>query len=206
MSELVPLRDERAGLVSQLIEVFEVRRLEALAPKDREPLLDLIHPGAVNRREVEGETRVLGQPALNALALVNADVVADDMDALDSSRSSAIDLGQKGDHFLLSLSSMQLAEDMPRLDIESGEEVPRAFPLVLVLDPNRDQVRTRWLCLGRARSRLDRGQLVEGEDPLSGVPLARVEIEQVEHDSSEGLIARHLGTQPMMHAPGLQPR
>lgn len=204
MSVLVPLRDEGQDLGCQFIEVLEVGRPEALAPKNREPLLDLVHPGAVDRSVVELEARMLNQPGPEELALVDANVVANHMDDLDLSRGRAMDLGQQRDHLLLTLSTMQLAEDLARLDIEGGEEVACAFPLILVLESDGDQAWAGWLGLRRPGSRLNRSQLVERDNSLRGDRLARVEVEDVEHNGSERCITRNLGTQPVMDPPWFQ--
>jgi hypothetical protein len=77
MSRLVPLVDERKHLRLQVSEIGEVWGTETLALQDREPLLDLVHPRAVHRREVHLKTWVRGEPRTNQLAVVDAEVVTD---------------------------------------------------------------------------------------------------------------------------------
>jgi hypothetical protein len=45
--------------------------------QDREPLLDLIHPRAVDQGGAQTEPRVLGEPGANLFAVVRAEVVAE---------------------------------------------------------------------------------------------------------------------------------
>ena len=71
MRDLVPLGDELVDGLLEGGEVGEVGRAEALASEDAEPLIDRVHPGAVDRGEVGEEAGMVGQPALDELAVMD---------------------------------------------------------------------------------------------------------------------------------------
>ncbi|MBU1211458.1 MAG: hypothetical protein KJ587_09325, partial [Alphaproteobacteria bacterium] len=49
MRDLVPFDNELVDLRRQVIQVCEVGSTKSLSSQDREPLLDLIHPGAARQ-------------------------------------------------------------------------------------------------------------------------------------------------------------
>src|SRR5215212_4409116 len=83
MSGSVPFGDEALDLALKFFEVRKIGSGESFPLKNREPLLDLIHPRTVNGREVKAESRMLGEPCLNLLTLVHDQVVADNMNDRD---------------------------------------------------------------------------------------------------------------------------
>ena len=91
VSDLVPLFDEREDLGLEIREVGEVWGAQSLALQDREPLLNLVHPRAMNRREVHPRPWVCSQPRSRELAVVDAEVVAEQVDQRDRGRSRSID-------------------------------------------------------------------------------------------------------------------
>lgn len=91
MGNVIPLGDERVDLGGEVIEVGEVGSAESLPAQNGKPLLDLIHPGTVYGSEVHDETRMSLQPRASELALVDADVVADDMNRLHLLRCVFVD-------------------------------------------------------------------------------------------------------------------
>jgi len=90
MGSGVPLGDERGDPHGEVVEIGEVGNGEALALEDREPLLDLVHPGAVDGREVHAEAGMPREPGAGELAFVGADVVADQVDEGDLGRFGAL--------------------------------------------------------------------------------------------------------------------
>ena len=62
---------------------MEVREAESLALENAEPLLDLVHPGAMDGREEEAKARMSREPRLYLLPFVNAHVVEHDVNRLD---------------------------------------------------------------------------------------------------------------------------
>src|SRR4051794_15167656 len=83
MSDLVPLGDELVDGALEGGEVGEIGRPEALASEDAEPLLDRVHPGAVDRGDVGTETRMVVQPAPYERAVMDRDVVGEQVDGGD---------------------------------------------------------------------------------------------------------------------------
>src|SRR3954466_13303843 len=80
---LVPLGDELEDGPLEGGEVGEVGRAEALATEDAEPLLDRVHPGAVDRGEVGDEAGVGGEPGTDEFAVMDRDIVGEQMDRGD---------------------------------------------------------------------------------------------------------------------------
>jgi hypothetical protein len=95
MGPLVPFSDELFDLGGQFGQIGEVRMAQALAAQDAEPLLDRIHPGAVHRREVGHEAWMLRQPGPDQLAVMDRDVIAEQMDHADRGRDVPVELLQK---------------------------------------------------------------------------------------------------------------
>ena len=60
MSGQVPLLDEGGNLVTKVVEIGEVGNFKTFALEDSEPLLDLVHPGAVYRDEVKLKAWMFG--------------------------------------------------------------------------------------------------------------------------------------------------
>src|SRR3982751_1929643 len=114
MGGLVPLGDEPEDGVLEGGEVGEAGGAEPLASEDPEPLLDRVHPGAVDRGEVGDEARVGGQPVLDELAVVHGDVVGEQVDRGDRGRDGAIELLQQGEVLDLALAAGGGAADPPR--------------------------------------------------------------------------------------------
>lgn len=73
---LIPVPDELGELGGHVGAVGT----QPLALEDAEPLLDLIHPGAVPRRAVHPYPGMLGAPGAQVAARVDTDVVADQRD------------------------------------------------------------------------------------------------------------------------------
>jgi hypothetical protein len=71
--DLVPLANEGQNVVFEHGQVGEVGGNQALALKDGEPLFNLVHPRAVDRREVPSETRTPLQPRLDLFAVMDAE-------------------------------------------------------------------------------------------------------------------------------------
>jgi hypothetical protein len=87
----VPLVDEGENALFEGVEVGEVGRGHPLALKDGKPLLDLVHPRAVHRREVHLEVRMLREPCAYELAVVDAEAVAKQVNERDGLGRVAID-------------------------------------------------------------------------------------------------------------------
>src|SRR5689334_21946564 len=71
VSNLVPFGDELVDGALERGQIGEGGRAEALATEDPEPLLDRVHPRAVDWSEVGDEARMVGQPLSDELAMMN---------------------------------------------------------------------------------------------------------------------------------------
>ena len=80
MSDLVPFINECEQLVLEFLKAGEIRRHEPFALQDGEPLLDLVHPGTMDGREVHAKPWMLLEPRADLLALMHSKVVADEVD------------------------------------------------------------------------------------------------------------------------------
>ena len=97
MSDLIPLGDELEDGPLESGQVGEVGRAQTLASEDPEPLLHGVHPGTVDRREVGNEARVVSEPLLDELAVMDRDVVGEQVDGSDRGRDGEGELLQEGE-------------------------------------------------------------------------------------------------------------
>lgn len=101
MSVLVPLFDELTDPIAQILNRFEVRDLESFPLENAEPLFDLVHPRAVDWGKVKKEAAVFAQPLQDLFPLMNAQVVADNMDLGNMRRDRIFEVLQEGDELYL---------------------------------------------------------------------------------------------------------
>src|SRR3954470_8664433 len=101
MGDLVPLGDEPEDGVLEGGEVGEAGGAEPLASEDPEPLLDRVHPGAVDRGEVGDEAWMGGEPLLDELAVMDRDVVGEQVDGRDRREQGPVEMVQEGEVFEL---------------------------------------------------------------------------------------------------------
>jgi len=183
--------------------IREVWRGEALALEDGKPLLDLVHPGAVDRGEVHLEARVLLEPSSGELALVRADVVADEVDDGDTDGGSPVDFLKQFDELRLTLASPADPDHLARSQVEGGDEVRGPAALVLVFDlcGTLGAWRLGWNCSG---SRLHRRFLVEREHALMGKERSCVQVLDVEYGSFERRVQGRVGAEPVVDSPGFE--
>src|ERR1700674_1044990 len=82
----VPEADEAKDRAAQLANAIEAAVLEHAALEDREPDLDLVDPGRVNRRVHEMKAAAVpaveARPAAVAAVVVDVEIVPDDVDLL----------------------------------------------------------------------------------------------------------------------------
>jgi len=112
-----------------------------------------------------------------------------------------VDLLEELDELRLTLASPQNPDHLPAADVEGREQLQSALALVLVLQMHRNQTRLGGSRSRRPRAGLERGLLVERQNPLVGRERTRVELEDIEHVDAKRLVSRDLGTQPEMDAP-----
>ena len=134
MSGRVPLGDELEDGALEGGEVGEVGGAEAFASEDPEPLLDRVHPGAVDRGEVSDEAGMSGEPLLDEFAVMDRDVVGEQVDRRDRGGDGLVEVREEGEIFDLAFAPGGDAVDVAGAGVEGGEQVGGASALVLVLD------------------------------------------------------------------------
>jgi len=133
------------NLALEVLKVFEVGSGQSTALQNRKPLLDLVHPRAVHRREVHLEAWMTGQPRSHQLAVVYADVVTHQMDDLNGRRVFCVDGFQQLDELHLTLASAQNPDDLTAAQIEGSEQLQGSLAGVLLLEQSRLIAGLRWL-------------------------------------------------------------
>ncbi len=121
--------DEGIDLVPDLLRRGEAGALEGGAAEDREPDLDLVHPGGVGRREVEADVSMTREPAV-PLRLVGAEVVEHDMDL--ALRVGGHDLVHEVEELDPPAATIVAGPNLAAGDVEGGEQRRRAMALVVV--------------------------------------------------------------------------
>ena len=137
MRDFVPLYNKRLDFCLEVGEVLEVWCLHALALKDREPLLHLVHPRAVHRRKVHLKTGMLLEPRPHHLAVVHADIVADEMDGSDFRWCRSVVFLESLEKFHLPFASAQDTHHLAGACIKGRKEVERSFAGVFVFKTGR---------------------------------------------------------------------
>ena len=83
------------------------------------------------------EARVGGEPLLDELAVMDRDVVGEQVDRGDRRRDGLIEVLQEGEVLDLALAAGGDPVDLAGAGVEGGEQVGRASARVLVLDLDR---------------------------------------------------------------------
>jgi hypothetical protein len=118
---LIPCTHERSNLGLEVLCRVKIRDAQALALDHAEPLLHLVHPGAVDRRKVHHTAWMLDEPRPDCLAVMCADMIADEMNRLDRGDNLRVPRFQKGDEFLLTLARVTWPQDDSRTGIDGGQ-------------------------------------------------------------------------------------
>src|SRR5262249_26725794 len=95
MSRLIPFGDKRPQAFRQMLLVRKIGDLQPLSLQDREPLLNLVHPGAMHRWKVEHKARMFGQPGLYLFALMHPKIIEHHMNRRDGWSNLPIDMLQE---------------------------------------------------------------------------------------------------------------
>ena len=160
-----------------------------------EPDLDLIQPRRVGRREVEVQSRMICEEALDVTALVDREVVEDDVDLTLAAhaREKTLEEGHEGRAVVLLDGG---ADDLARARVQRGKERQGPVPVVLEAVPLQAPWRQRQDRI-QAVERLDLRLLVQREDSRV---LGRVQI-QPDHVGGLALEVRivrdHVALGPM---------
>ena len=111
MCSLVPFDDELLDLGLEHRLRGKVGNAQPLPLENRKPLLNLIHPRAMDRGEMEDKAGMALQPLADFLAMMRGDVVADHVDRRNRRGNLRIKRGQKRDTFPLAFAAMTLSID-----------------------------------------------------------------------------------------------
>ena len=66
-----------------MIEVGEIENAQSFALHNTEPLLNLVHPGTVDREKEANEARMRLKPGLNLLAMMDTRIIENKGDVTD---------------------------------------------------------------------------------------------------------------------------
>ena len=67
----IPFGNKSHQPLCQVLLVSKIRNPQPFALQNREPLLDLIHPGTIHGWKVEHKARMFAQPGLHLFAFVH---------------------------------------------------------------------------------------------------------------------------------------
>lgn len=143
------------------------------------------------------------EPRTGELALVHADVVADEVDGGDLDGCSAIDLLEQLDKLRLTLAPTADPDHLARASVERRHEVRGPAALVFVLH-FRGLLAGGRLGGSRSGSRLDRRLLVDAKYALMGEERSCVQVLDVEHGRLERRVQGRLRTEPVVDSPRLE--
>ena len=203
MSALVPLGDELEDSSLEGSQIGEVGGAQALASEDAEPLLDRVHPGTMNWGEVREEARMVGKPLLDQRAVMDRDVVSEQMDGGDRGGDGLVKVRQEREVLDLALAAGGHAVDLAGAGVEGREEVRGAGSLVLVFDLDRSP-RLRRSGRHAAWSGLEGGHLVEAEHHLVIGQQAGQQLSDHPHLRGKRRVPGRAWMEPDMRSPGLQ--
>src|ERR1035437_8083741 len=82
MSVIVPGVEEAFNRVSQGMHILECAAADGARVEQREPRLDLVHPAAAGGREMEVNSGLLLEPAIDLFGLMRGRVVDDQVELL----------------------------------------------------------------------------------------------------------------------------
>ena len=160
MRPFIPFPDELVYLGCEVSPVFEIGDTESLALEYAEPLLDLVHPRAVDRRELELKTRALLQPLPNLFAVMHGHIVQNQVNGGDRRRDFRFQVFEEGNEFLLPFALVSLTVDLAGAGVEGGEELESALAFVFMFNPVGDVARLCRSCRGKPRPGLERSLFV----------------------------------------------
>jgi len=131
----------------------------------REPALDQIKPRGAGRREVQMETGMAQQPALDRWSFMGPVVVEDEV-KVESAGHRGVNRLKELAELECPVAAMELADHRAGLDVEcGGEQVGGAMPQVVVRTPLglTGPQRQQWLT---AVERLDLRFFIDAQDQL----------------------------------------
>lgn len=163
MSRLIPFFHEALKLLLKRFQRGKIRCRQTFPLKNGKPLLDLIHPRAMNGREMKFKTRVLAEPLLHLFSGMHPGVIADDMNPRNTGWIARFKQFKQFNEFGLALASPANAPDFSRAGVKGSQEIQSPFPLVFMLQTDWTPF-LGWLGFSLSRARLQGGFLVEAQD------------------------------------------
>ena len=144
------------------------------------------------------------EPCPHHLSVVNADIIADEVNSSDFHRCRSFDLLEQLDEFHLPFASAQNAHHLAGARIKGSKEVKRPFACVFVFKTGWHQP---WLRRARRRtpcSWLQRCFLIEAQHPFMSPEWSSIQIADLQNLFSKRLIPGRLGAQPVVNTPRLE--
>jgi hypothetical protein len=200
---LIPFTNELSNLGVEVLLRVNIRDAQACALEDAEPLLHLVHPGAVDRRKVPHQSWLLDSPRPDFCAVMCADMIASEMNRREMGDNLRVQLCQNGDECLLTLARGTWPTDDSRTGIAGGQYIQGPTALIFMRravghlprlsGPRRSETRTGW----------SGGVLINCQAHLVIRQETCVEVDELRDGCLKGDIAWGLGRPPAMMAPGL---
>jgi len=131
---LIPCGDKSQQAFRKRFLVRNIGDLQPLPLQDREPLLHVIHPGAMHGGKVEHKAWMFGQPGLHLFALMHPEMIEDHMHGRDGRDNLPIHMRQEREAFHLPFPLGRGGVDLARARIKTGKEVQGSLAGVLVFD------------------------------------------------------------------------
>jgi hypothetical protein len=144
MCLLIPFTNERFQLCPQVVVGCKIHDAQALALKNTQPLLHLIHPGTMHGREVHHNAWMLGYPRPDFLAMMRTDMIAHQMNRVDVGVNLCLHRFQEGDKLPLTLPFLTVPIDLARPGVKGRTEMQGTRPCILVLVPVGQVLRPGW--------------------------------------------------------------
>jgi hypothetical protein len=123
MRVLMPCTNERFDLGVELLLRVKIREPPACAREAAEPRLDLVHPGAVHRRDMQDKAAVLGSPRADFLAVGRTDMIAHEVKRLDVWGDVGVQLCKKGDERLRTFAGVTWPKNRTRAGIKCRQYI-----------------------------------------------------------------------------------
>jgi hypothetical protein len=177
--------------------------VKPLSLKDGEPLLHLIHPGAVDWGEVELKPGMILEPFSHLFSMMDTHVVTDAVDEGNGRGSLPINMFKERDEFFLPFAAKALTDDVSGSGVEGGKEIEGSVSSVLMLHQIGLVSRLCRFCGTNPWSGLQRGFLIHRENDLMKSKRTGVEIDDRSNALIESLIPGVFGREPHVAAPGL---
>jgi hypothetical protein len=132
----MPFGNKRHHAWRQVLLVRNLGHPPSCALHDRKPLLDLVHPGTMHRRNMQHKAPVCGQPGLDLLALVHPYIVKPHVNGRDRRGHLALHMFPQDDAFHRPLARRCGGVDSTRARSQPGQPVQRSRAGLRVFHPH----------------------------------------------------------------------